>query len=118
MMTGISVTMTTISDESKAKELAKALVNEGIAACVQILPIESYYVWENQLQEETECLLIIKHLIDSSRKLHSWLLENHPYEVPEIITTDADLVSEGYLSWARQVSVKKAETEKLDHFVD
>ncbi len=118
MTTSISITMTTVSEESKARALAKALINRGMAACVQIFPIESYYVWENELQEDREYLLLIKHLASTSKEIHSWLSANHPYETPEIITTNADLVSEEYLSWVRHVSAKRAETGKLDQFVD
>lgn len=86
--------------KDKAKELARKLVEERMAACINIVPkIESIYWWENKVQEEEESLLIIKTTQVKVEKLIGFVKENHPYDVPEIITF---ILAEGlpdYLDW-------------------
>lgn len=95
------VVLTTTSDSDEAESLAQKLVDEQLAACVQVLPqISSFYWWEDEVRTSNEYLLLIKTTSDLYKRLEAFLLENHSYEVPEIIALEAREVSESYSSWA------------------
>ena len=78
--------LSTVSSIKKARILAGLLVSRQLAACVQILPgLESHYRWHGRKETSREVLLLIKTQMSNYKKLEKTLLENHPYEVPEII---------------------------------
>jgi periplasmic divalent cation tolerance protein len=96
------VAWTTVGDRSAAENLAKTLVEKGLAACVQIDgPIRSHYVWLGKPETADEFRLNIKFIPANMAAVKKWVLENHPYEIPEWIVIRAEDVSEKYLSWAR-----------------
>jgi len=84
----------------EAKELAKGVIESRLAACVNIIPkIESIYWWDNKIHNDEEALLIFKTTQLKVEALIGYVQENHPYDVPEIITLS---LSEGlpeYLNW-------------------
>lgn len=83
-----------------AGDLARALVAEGLAACVNILPqVTSVYRWEGAVQEEPEAMLIIKSRHDRLPALEGRLLELHPYDVPEFVVLEPGHVEARYLAW-------------------
>jgi len=89
-----------------AQSLADAIVTEGLAACVNILPgLRSVYQWQGGLCREAESLLLIKTTADAYPRLESRLAQLHPYEVPEIVAVSLESGLAGYLDWVRQ-SVK------------
>jgi len=101
-MSGLRVVMTTVGSARQAKEMAQQLVEEGLAACVTLQPgCVSIYAWENQLEEEPECLLLIKTLDERLEELEQRLAQLHPYELPEFVALEASAVSEGYLTWVQ-----------------
>ena len=78
------------------------MVESRLAACVQILPqMTSVYIWEGKVQTEPEHLMLIKTLDEKFDDLQAFIIENHSYDVPEIVAIDAEKVSESYLSWLR-----------------
>jgi periplasmic divalent cation tolerance protein len=84
----------------KAAALAEALVAEGVAACVNIVPgIESVYRWHGKLQRDTESLLIAKTTAGRFEALKQVVLKHHPYEVPEIIGLAVAAGHAPYLAW-------------------
>lgn len=93
----------------KARQLAGLLVSRKLAACVQILPgLESHYRWKGKKETAKEILLIIKTKTSAYKKLETAILENHPYEVPEIVCLPIAKGSKPYLDWiAEEVSVGK-----------
>ena len=92
--------LNTVPSIKKARTLAGLLVSRRLAACVQILPgIESHYRWRGKKQTSEEFLLLIKTQVSHYKKLEKILLENHPYEVPEIICLPITQGSRTYLSW-------------------
>lgn len=96
------IVLTSISSADEAEALAEALVNARLAACVQILPpMTSVYFWEGEVRREREHLLLIKTLAEKYDTLETFIRENHPYDVPEIIAISAEKVSEAYLSWMK-----------------
>ncbi len=93
----------TIDSDENAKLIARTLVEEKLAACVNIgAPSASIYHWEGKIVEDTELLLTVKteaHLFD---KVEARIKELHTYEIPEIIAVDVVKGSKDYLNWAKK----------------
>ena len=100
------ILFTTVDNEAKAKELAKKIVEEKLAACVSVFPVESTYSWQGKICEnEKEYMLIIKTLEEKLNQLINWLKEHHPYTVPELITIKAEAFGK-YLEWMTDYLLK------------
>jgi periplasmic divalent cation tolerance protein len=84
---------------AEADRLAKTLVEERLAACVNIAPVRSYYIWEDKLNEDKEELMIIKTKKVMVERLQERILELHSYKVPEIIVLSIIEGYPAYLSW-------------------
>jgi len=89
-----------------ARTIANQLVENGLAACVNILPpMESIYAWEGKIQREEEVLLIVKTRAELVEKeLIPAVKAVHPYEVPEIIALPVQAGSKSYLDWIGEVT--------------
>lgn len=84
----------------KADDLASALVEANLAACVNVLPeIKSIYKWEGKINRDGESLLIIKTNKNAWLPLKKRIEELHPYDVPEIICLEIEMGNESYLTW-------------------
>ena len=95
--------LTTAPDEDSATALARALVEERLAACVNRLPgWRSLYRWEGQVREETEVLLLVKTTRERLPALEARLGALHPYDVPELLAFDAVGGLGPYLAWVDQ----------------
>ena len=90
---------TTAGSRDEAERLASALVERRLAACVQLVPIESRYVWKGEVAAESEILLLIKTRQDRFDTVQSTIVELHSYEVPEIVLTPITAGSPSYLAW-------------------
>ncbi len=77
--------LTTTSSVQQAEALARGIVSQKLAACVQVQPVNSYYLWEGQVRNEPECLLLIKTRSDQYQALEQFIGANHAYETPEIV---------------------------------
>lgn len=94
------IVLVTAPNTEEAEALAKRIVEAKLAACVQVLPeMRSFYFWDGAVRREPEHLLLIKTLPEKYEALKSFILENHSYDVPEIIALQASDVSESYLGW-------------------
>ncbi|HMM80792.1 MAG TPA: divalent-cation tolerance protein CutA [Pyrinomonadaceae bacterium] len=94
------VVMTTVGSAEAGEKLASALVEEKLAACVQILPpMLSVYRWKGEIQKETEHLLLIKTTDEKWKGLSEFIHANHPYEVPELIAVEAAKIAPEYQKW-------------------
>ena len=98
-MSKYSLIISTCADKETAKKIAKVLVETRLAACVQMFPIESVYLWEDKICEEGEIVLFIKSKADLFNKISAAIKENHPYEVPEIILVPIKDGLPEYLNW-------------------
>ena len=94
-----STIMTTCTDRQSAKALAKGLLEERLAACVQILPIESMYVWKGEICNDNEVLLLIKSKTSLFKEISATIVKNHSYEVPEIVQIPITDGLSDYLAW-------------------
>jgi len=95
------IVTTTLPTEEAADLLATQLVEDGVAACVQVIgPIESTYRWEGVVERSEEYYCHCKTVEAKRDALMARIKELHPYEVPEIIAIKADAVDAAYLRWA------------------
>jgi periplasmic divalent cation tolerance protein len=102
------IALCTCPNREVAGRLASILVDEGLAACVNILPeVTSVYRWEGRMQQDSEALLIIKSTSDRLDTLITRVSELHPYEVPEVIAHPITAGHEPYLNWIRACTEPK-----------
>ena len=98
------VVMTTFPDLNLVNNIAKILVEEKLAVCVQVMPsMTSTYIWEGKLCQESEHLVLIKTIASNYESLAARLSSLNPYEVPEIIALPAIAVEQNYLLWAKSI---------------
>jgi periplasmic divalent cation tolerance protein len=99
-MTDKIVVFSTCDSAEQAESLARHLVQERLAACVNIIqPIRSIYRWKEQIEEATEWLLVIKSRRDLLPALRAEIEKKHSYEVPEVLALPVVDGSQGYLQW-------------------
>ena len=102
-MTKAVTIFTTCGSEETALTIAAAVVDQGLAACVNILPsIKSYYYYKGGTHLDEEVMLIIKTTRDNFDPIAQTITELHTYEVPEILMVPVEAASEGYLEWLQQ----------------
>lgn len=91
--------LVTTSSEQEAKAIAKSLVESQLAACVNLIPIESIYTWQGELHQDREWQMLIKTELAQFEALSAKIQELHSYEVPEIIAIPVVAGSSAYLQW-------------------
>ena len=99
------IVQTTTSNEEEAKKIAKILIQDKLAACVQLKDIESLYNWDGKLCCERETLLSIKTKKELFSKVKSKILELHSYDTPEIIELDISNINEDYLKFIKENTI-------------
>ena len=96
----LALVITTVESANDAEELAQALVDQSLAACVQIDgPITSHYRWAGQVETAHEFRLVIKTSDSAWLALKEKLVKLHPYDEPEIIMLPIADVTDGYRDW-------------------
>jgi periplasmic divalent cation tolerance protein len=99
-MTDALVVLVTAPTPERAAEIARALVDERLAACGNVLPgIRSIYRWEGKVEDEQEALLLLKTTSGRFEALRERVLALHPYQVPEVIALPVGAGSAPYLAW-------------------
>lgn len=92
--------MTAIDSGDSANTLADSIIEERLAACVQIMPkMRSVYRWKDKIESSDEFLLLIKTSTEKYTVLEEFINDVHPYETPEIIALEVNEVSEKYFNW-------------------
>lgn len=95
--------LTTTATQVEAEQLARALVERQLAACVQMLPINSVYAWQGAVQQGAEVLMLIKTSRALFASMAEFIASQHSYSVPEIIQLPITQLSAGYLQWMSSV---------------
>ncbi len=90
------IVQTTTNSKDEAKKIAKTLLESKLASCIQISKIDSLYIWENEMCEDEEYLLLIKTKKEKFKKIKSKIKELHSYDLPEIISIHIDDLSKEY----------------------
>ena len=99
-MTDKIVVLSTCGSEDDAEKLARSLVGQHLAACVNVIPnVRSYYRWKGAIESAGECLLVIKSSRDRMPALLASLEKEHSYEVPEVLALPVVEGSANYLNW-------------------
>src|SRR5579864_5415710 len=99
-MSDEKLVISTAGSREEAMRIATALVEERLAACVNVVgPIVSIYRWQGKVESGEEFLMLVKTTADSSRAARERMIELHSYELPEAIELNIDGGSEPYLRW-------------------
>lgn len=101
----LRVVLLTAPDAEQAERLAHSLVEERLAACVNVVPgVRSVYRWEGRVEEAGELLLVVKTRADRTEALAARVRELHSYALPEVLELPAVGGSSAYLDWVRKES--------------
>jgi len=99
-MTDKIVVLSTCASEQEAEKLARSLVEQHLAACVNVVAgVRSYYRWQGAIEAAGECLLLIKSSRERLEGLRTALEREHSYEVPEVIVLPVVDGAANYLNW-------------------
>jgi len=102
-MTDACIVFTTCGSEETALTIAAALVDQGFAACVNILPsVKSYYYYMGGTHLDEEVMLLIKTTTEQFDQVSEVITELHTYEIPEILMLRANAGSAPFLSWLQE----------------
>jgi periplasmic divalent cation tolerance protein len=102
-MTDKRIVLCTAGSEEEARKIARHLVEQRLAACVNIVPqIESIYRWQEKLESTREWLLLIKTTVERFPDVRDAIRELHSYELPECISINVEDGSAAYLEWIEQ----------------
>jgi periplasmic divalent cation tolerance protein len=99
-MSDARIVLTTAGSQDEARKLAHALVEQRLAACVNIVPqIESVYRWQDNVETATEWLLVIKTQAGCFERVRDAVKELHSYDLPECVMLEVAAGSSEYLQW-------------------
>jgi periplasmic divalent cation tolerance protein len=94
------IVLTTLPADADGRDFARKLVEERLAACVNLLPaMESVFRWEGQIEQDSERQIVVKTARERVAALWDRIREIHPYEVPEFVVLPIIDGSEAYLRW-------------------
>ena len=93
------IALTTTNSEENKQTLIEQMLNQKLAACIQTMPIESHYVWKDELCCDNEWLLVIKSTQKNYPELEQVIVANHSYEVPQVVQIPFIDGYNPYLSW-------------------
>ncbi len=109
-MTDKIVVLSTCKSAEEAAQIARALVEKKLAACVSVMPaVRSFYRWKGAVEDEQESLLVIKSSRGLFDQLRVEIEKLHSYELPEVIALPIVDGSEGYLEWLERELAAKLE---------
>lgn len=94
------IALTTLASREEGESLAATLVEERVAACVNVIgPVTSIYRWEGKVERDEEVLLFMKTTATGVETLKGRVLALHPYDTPEFLAFEVGAGSPGYLGW-------------------
>jgi periplasmic divalent cation tolerance protein len=101
-VTDIVLVLATVPSADRGEAMARALVSERLAACVNVLPpMTSFYRWKGAVERDTECQLVVKTTRDRVAGVAARIRELHTYELPELLVLTVDDGAAAYLDWIR-----------------
>ena len=95
----VVLVLSTFPTVEDAERICSEAVTKGFAACINLVKTRSLFVWEDKMEKEDETMALMKTTRDAYRELTSFLKDNHPYSVPEILVLDLVDVNKRYLDW-------------------
>ena len=111
-MTDKRIVLSTAASEDEARKIARHLIEQRLAACVNIVPrIESIYRWKEKVESSQEFLLLVKTSVDRFPQIRDAIRELHSYELPECVAISIEDGSPEYLQWLAYSLVKEDPSE-------
>ena len=105
-MTDAILVLCTCPNEGVANLLASNIIEQRLAACVNVVPlIHSIYNWQGRVEQSDESQLLIKTRRDLFEPLRAFLRQHHPYQTPEILALPVVLADDAYLNWIADVTL-------------
>jgi periplasmic divalent cation tolerance protein len=105
---GEMIVVLSTAPPDRSESLARMLVDRRIAACVNVMPVRSYYRWKGEFCDEEEHLLIAKTTKEKAGDVIAAIRSRHPYEVPEIIALPVTEAFLPYLAWVHQETTEES----------
>ncbi len=107
-MSDVSVVFVTVGKREEASQIGRALVDERLVACANIIPgVLSIYRWKGEVCNDEECLMVMKTKTSLIPMLKDRIVALHSYEVPEIISFQIDQGLPQYLDWVRENTLQQ-----------
>ncbi|MCA9216125.1 MAG: divalent-cation tolerance protein CutA [Planctomycetales bacterium] len=98
-MSDYCVVLTTFGDEANGEQIIDALISQRLAACIQVMPIQSYYRWDGKVNCDAEKLVVIKTTKALYEKVQDTITANHAYETPQVVQVPITDGLPAYLDW-------------------
>ncbi|MDO4765813.1 MAG: divalent-cation tolerance protein CutA [Eubacteriales bacterium] len=102
-MSNHCIIMTSVPNKEIADKISKRMLENRLVACIQKQKIESSYVWQDEIVNDSEILLLLKTKQERYPEIEKTIQELHPYEVPEILAVDVVKGLDKYLKWLDEV---------------
>ncbi len=100
----VYIVHTSVEKKKDAQRLAKAVLEQRLAACVQMAPVQSQYWWQGAITQATEYALSFKTSETRLNALMTYIRRNHPYERPELVATECKVADNFYAAWVDEVT--------------
>lgn len=101
----VRLVLTTAGSREEAERIAEALVEQHLAACVNLAPgVLSVYRWQGEVERADEILLLIKTVAENVARVEACVQRLHPYEVPEFLVFSAESAGKSYRDWLLESS--------------
>ena len=105
-MNKLILILCTTKNIEEAREISKGLLRESLIACASIVqPVESWFIWKDEIEEVQEVQLFIKTTAEKYPAVEAWIVQNHSYEVPEIVVLGVEKGFMPDLTWVNQTVV-------------
>ena len=101
-MSEFCIVLTTFADDENGKSIIDALISERLAACIQVMPIHSYYHWEGKVNCDAEKLVVIKTRRGLYEEVEATIVAKHAYDTPQVIQIPIDAGFPPYLDWIKK----------------
>ncbi|MFN4216185.1 MAG: divalent-cation tolerance protein CutA [Brevinematales bacterium] len=93
------IVLIAIDTKENAEKLSHLLLDKHLAGCVQLLPMESHYLWQGKKETSSEVLMVVKTHSKKYKAIEELVKTNHPYQVPEILFISIHNILKSYQKW-------------------